>query len=71
MKSRFSHDEAQIICFQDHFPTFLSNYESLKKKDVKSVVCVSVNDPFVMEAFGKEMKAEGKVINLIVLHFTY
>ena len=57
-----------FLYFQDHFPTFVSNFESLKGKGVNSVSCVSVNDPFVMDAFGKEMKANGKVS--VTMYFT-
>ena len=57
----FRRIRVNFLYFQDHFPTFVSNFESLKGKGVNSVSCVSVNDPFVMDAFGKEMKANGKV----------
>lgn len=47
--------------FQDQMPTFVTSYDQIKAKGVDSVNCLSVNDPFVMEAFGKALNAEGKV----------
>jgi glutaredoxin/glutathione-dependent peroxiredoxin len=44
-------------------PRYLADADALAAKGVK-VACVSVNDPFVMDAWGKEHQAEGRVIML-------
>src|SRR5580692_661791 len=51
-------------CSAKHLPGFISNAEALKKKGVDAVACISVNDPFVMDAWGKSLHAEGKVTML-------
>ena len=40
-------------CSNKHLPSFLKSAEQLKKKNIKKVFCISINDPFVMEAWGK------------------
>ena len=40
-------------CSKKHLPSFLENAEKLKEKNIKKVFCISINDPFVMEAWGK------------------
>ena len=40
-------------CSKIHLPSFLGTYEEIKKKNISKVFCVSINDPFVMEAWGK------------------
>ena len=41
-------------CSFQHLPGYDDNTQSLKDKGVDTVACVSVNDPFVMGAWGKD-----------------
>ncbi|XP_037038739.1 peroxiredoxin-5, mitochondrial [Bradysia coprophila] len=48
-------------CSKTHLPGYVEQSEALRAKGVADVICISVNDPFVMSAWGKEHKAAGKV----------
>jgi len=45
-------------CSAAHLPGYVANADKMKAKGVDSVVCVSVNDAFVMDAWGKGQNAE-------------
>jgi len=45
-------------CSQAHLPGFVVNADKLKEKGADSIVCLSVNDAFVMDSWGKEKNAE-------------
>jgi peroxiredoxin len=42
-------------------PGYISNFDALKRKGVDEIWCLSVNDPFVMGAWAKDQKSQGKV----------
>ena len=48
-------------CSAKHVPGYLANLDKLKKAGVDEVWCISVNDGFVMAAWGKDQGAIGKV----------
>lgn len=51
-------------CSLKHLPGFIENADELKAKGVDTIACVSVNDAFVMDAWGKSVGADGKVLML-------
>lgn len=48
-------------CSNTHLPGYLNDFEAIKAKGVDQIVCVSVNDAFVMNAWGEAHGAAGKV----------
>ena len=48
-------------CSAKHVPSYLQNIDKLKAKGVADVICISVNDPFVMGAWARDQKSGGKV----------
>ena len=51
-------------CSTKHLPGFAMATDLLKEKNIRKVVCISVNDPFVMDAWGKIHNVHGKIIML-------
>ena len=49
-------------CSQAHLPGFVANADKIKAKGVDSIVCVAVNDAFVMDAWGRDGNAEELVM---------
>jgi peroxiredoxin len=48
-------------CSMKHLPGFVEQAAAIKAKGVDEIVCLSVNDAFVMGAWGDQQKATGKV----------
>lgn len=48
-------------CSARHLPGFVDKFDALKGKGVEKVVCMAVNDAFVMKAWGQAQNALGKV----------
>jgi hypothetical protein len=55
-----------LITLQTHLPGYVSNSDSLKAKGINEIVCISVNDPFVMDAWGVAQNAKGKVKSFLL-----
>jgi glutaredoxin/glutathione-dependent peroxiredoxin len=49
-------------CSAKHVPGFVQNAEAIKARGVDAIVCMSVNDVFVMNAWGKDQGAGDKVL---------
>ena len=49
------------VCSVKHLPGYVNNFEAAKQKGVTKIVCISVNDPNVMKAWGEIQKVENKI----------
>ena len=50
------------VCSAKHLPGYVKNSEKYKQKGVDQIICMSVNDPFVMNAWGKENNVGDKIL---------
>lgn len=48
-------------CSAQHVPGYLQHFEAFKAAGVDEIWCISVNDAFVMGAWGRDQKTAGKV----------
>jgi len=49
-------------CSAKHLPGFIKEENKLRERNIKKVICISVNDPFVMYAWGKANNVQNKII---------
>ena len=50
------------VCSAKHLPGYVNLYQQYKDKGIDHIICLSVNDPFVMIAWGKENNVGDKII---------
>ena len=50
------------VCSAKHLPGYIKNYEKIREKGIDLVLCISVNGPFVMNAWGKENNVGDKIL---------
>ncbi|GMI70421.1 peroxiredoxin IIF, PEROXIREDOXIN IIF [Hibiscus trionum] len=46
------------VCSQQHVPSYTKNIDKFKAKGIDSVICVAVNDPYVMNAWADKLQAK-------------
>ena len=52
------------VCSAKHLPGYVKMYDRYKDKGIDQIICISVNDPFVMNAWGEANNAAGKITML-------
>ena len=52
------------VCSAKHLPGYIKNADQFKSKGIDQIICISVNDPFVMDAWGKANNVEGNILML-------
>ena len=50
------------VCSAKHLPGYVNLHDKYKEKGIDHIICISVNDPFVMNAWGKENNVGDKII---------
>jgi peroxiredoxin (alkyl hydroperoxide reductase subunit C) len=50
------------VCSAKHLPGYVNMSQQYKEKGIDHIICISVNDPFVMNAWGKEHNVGDKIL---------
>ena len=48
-------------CSALHLPGYIKNYELALRKGISKIICIAVNDPNVMKAWGEKQNIESKI----------
>ena len=52
------------VCSSKHLPGYLNNIDRFKSKGIELIACIAVNDPFVMNAWGKKQNVHENILML-------
>ena len=52
------------VCSAKHLPGYIKNVDQFKSKNIDQIICISVNDPFVMDAWGKTNNVGNNILML-------
>ena len=60
------------VCSVKHLPGYIKNVDQFKSKGIDQIICISVNDPFVMDAWGKANNVGNNILMLAdpIINFT-
>ena len=50
------------VCSAKHLPGYVNMFDQYKKKGIDHIICISVNDPFVMSAWGRDHNVDDKIL---------
>ena len=50
------------VCSAKHLPGYVNMFDQYKENGIDYIICISVNDPFVMNAWGKEHDVGDKIL---------
>ena len=50
------------VCSAKHLPGYINMHQEYKNKGVDQIICIAANDPFVMNAWGKENNVGDKIV---------
>jgi peroxiredoxin (alkyl hydroperoxide reductase subunit C) len=53
-----------LVCSAKHLPGYIKNVDQFKSKGIDQIICISVNDPFVMDAWGKANNVGNNILML-------
>ncbi|KAF3457186.1 hypothetical protein FNV43_RR01843 [Rhamnella rubrinervis] len=49
------------VCSHQHVPSYKNNIDKLKAKGIDSIICVAVNDPYVLNGWAENLKAKDAI----------
>ncbi|KAG4384058.1 hypothetical protein GLYMA_13G206900v4 [Glycine max] len=49
------------VCSEEHVPTYMENIDKFKAKGIDTVICVSINDPYVMNEWAEKLQCKDAI----------
>ena len=53
------------VCSAKHLPGYINMFDQYKEKGIDHIICISVNDPFVMSAWGRDHNVGDKILMVV------